>query len=372
MYLLQRYVFRSFFFPTVVGMIFFTVVFVSFRMSDLVSMCIEKGVSVQVTLQLFLYMLPFTAALTIPMGVLFGVLISLGQLSENSEIVAMRANGFSKGFVYVPTVLYGLMMTVFMFWFMNVVMPEANRRYKTIYRNVLYTNPSVLLEEREFTDFPGDRHRVVRKISALGVTDKGQVLEDVFLYEYRPKEQKVKVTYANKGEWLNNKVNSPFVSLKLGRGRTLEVDYKETKEMQSLTFTELQFNVLKDVRGYENKRVGLREKSIVEVHRDIQKRLKAKKTVTPRLWVEYHKKYAIPIACLAFVLVAFPLGVTNPREKGMSFIYVIGVIFVYYILMTIGESFGRKAYISPMWGMHIANIVLGGLGIGLFIYKFKR
>ncbi|MBW3670060.1 MAG: LptF/LptG family permease, partial [Acidobacteria bacterium] len=80
--------------------------------------------------------------------------------------------------------------------------------------------------------------------------------------------------------------------------------------------------------------------------------------------VEIHKKIAIPFACIAFGIVALPLGITNRRGGRSSGVSVsIGIILLYYVLLSNGEDLGRAGHVPPWLGVWFANIALIVAGV---------
>jgi lipopolysaccharide export system permease protein len=80
-------------------------------------------------------------------------------------------------------------------------------------------------------------------------------------------------------------------------------------------------------------------------------------------WVEVHKKFAIPVACIVFVLVGAPLGIRSRRGGvAMGFISVVFFIF-YYICLIGGEQLADRSILPPWLAMWIANVVIGAIGI---------
>ncbi|HUH11837.1 MAG TPA: LptF/LptG family permease [Longimicrobiales bacterium] len=79
--------------------------------------------------------------------------------------------------------------------------------------------------------------------------------------------------------------------------------------------------------------------------------------------VEYHKKWAIPFACIVFVLMGAPIGVRFPRGGVGMVISVSLVVFgVYYMGLMGGETLADKGHISPFWAMWTTNVVFLALG----------
>jgi lipopolysaccharide export system permease protein len=84
--------------------------------------------------------------------------------------------------------------------------------------------------------------------------------------------------------------------------------------------------------------------------------------------VEIHKKYAIPVACVVFVLIGLPLGVMARRGGfGIAATLSLGFFVLYWSCLIGGEKLADRGIVSPFWGMWLANIILGILGIYLTV-----
>jgi lipopolysaccharide export system permease protein len=74
--------------------------------------------------------------------------------------------------------------------------------------------------------------------------------------------------------------------------------------------------------------------------------------------VEYHKKFAIPFACIVFVLIGAPLAVRFPRGgPGMVIAVSLMIFGIYYMSLIGGESLGDKGQIKPFWGPWAPNLI---------------
>jgi lipopolysaccharide export system permease protein len=87
--------------------------------------------------------------------------------------------------------------------------------------------------------------------------------------------------------------------------------------------------------------------------------------------VEFHKKYAIPAACIVFVLVGVPLALRLPGGLGMVIGVAMVIFAVYYVGLIAGESLANNLVVSPFWAMWAPNVVFGLLG-GLALWQTAR
>jgi lipopolysaccharide export system permease protein len=91
-----------------------------------------------------------------------------------------------------------------------------------------------------------------------------------------------------------------------------------------------------------------------------------------RYLVEFHKKFAIPFACVVFALIGVPMAVTSSRSgKGISVSLAIAVYLIYYLFLVGGEKFSDRGKLDPFLAMWSANFFLLILGIPLF-FKAAR
>jgi len=89
--------------------------------------------------------------------------------------------------------------------------------------------------------------------------------------------------------------------------------------------------------------------------------------------VEVHKKYAIPFACIVFVLVGAPLGMMARRGNfGVAASLSLAFFLFYWACLIGGEKLADRDILSPFLSMWIANFVVGAIGIYLTIRMGKE
>lgn len=83
------------------------------------------------------------------------------------------------------------------------------------------------------------------------------------------------------------------------------------------------------------------------------------------LSVEVHKKFALPVACIVFVLIGAPIGMRVRRAGPAVAFMSIGFFLFYYVCLIGGEELANRLMLPPWLAMWMANIVLGIAGLDL-------
>ena len=85
--------------------------------------------------------------------------------------------------------------------------------------------------------------------------------------------------------------------------------------------------------------------------------------------VEIMKKYSIAVACVVFIFIGAPLGLSIRRGSlGVSAAFAMGIFLFYWITLVQGEKLADRAVIPPWLGMWIANIIMVTVGCWLVAY----
>jgi lipopolysaccharide export system permease protein len=88
--------------------------------------------------------------------------------------------------------------------------------------------------------------------------------------------------------------------------------------------------------------------------------------------LKYYEKFALPFACFALGILAIPLGIESRTSKrSMGIVIGIVLFLFYYIMLLVGWSLGETGSYHPLLGMWTPNVVLGGIGMVLYIRSIK-
>ena len=397
MKILTRYILKEMVGPTVLGFLFYTSIILMQRLFDMAAMIIRRSLSAEAVGKLLLYSLPNIVVLTVPMSILFGILIAVGRLSSDSEIVAMRALGLSTRTIYRPVFVFTFLAFLLNLYLINYVLPDGNRQFVTLRAELMTSSAQQAIRPRVFYDEYQNLMIYVNDVETSTGRWKG-----VFIADNRTDESRDASTAAEAAENLAAPPDDdPEVAalsadgsgqrLIVAQGGDLAIAQPSKDIWMNLTAAETHiWNPARPDR-YDHTRNrtqrlllpapggdfdvttlarSLREMNLaqlIEQERALQQNNREEDRVTRNLArVEIHKKFAIPFACIAFGILGLPLGITNRRGgKSSGFSLSILIILFYYVLINNAEQWAARGQIPPWLGMWAANIILFGLGVYL-------
>jgi LPS export ABC transporter permease LptF/LPS export ABC transporter permease LptG len=365
--ILDRYVWKELVTPFFLGMVVGTFLLLIDRIFDLMDLIINKGVPVHLVMLLFVYLLPSIMVLTIPIGVLFAILVAFGRLSADMEIVAMKACGVSPLRLLWPVLAFGLAITAVTAYLMIDSVPRSNYAFKSLVFDIIRTQASVGLKERVFNDTFGSFVIYVDEISTDQVG-----LRNVFVSDERKPDEQRFIT-AREGRLLSDDVNRR-VTLRL-----LDGSIHETNPNALQKYREVRFRLYDITLVLENPLVkqggtpkGDREMSLSELQAARQKAIESNGNPNPFL-VEIHKKFAIPAACIIFSALGVPLGIRAHRGgRWGAFVALLPIVLFYYVCLTLGETIGDRGRIPPWLAMWGPNLIVGALALYLLRANLKE
>src|SRR5438445_12912410 len=174
-----RYVFLEVISPTLLGLCVYVLVFVMNALFELAELAIKKDLSIRSVVTILFYYLPRVLEMTIPMAILLGVLVGIGRLSTDSEVVALRASGVSYWKILYPVLTLGISGWLISSFLILGVEPGANYKRRQVFSRLMYSTdmrreikPRVFFEE-----VPG------MLLYADEVREGGDFLEKFFLYK---------------------------------------------------------------------------------------------------------------------------------------------------------------------------------------------
>ena len=367
--LLDRHLLKEMVSSFALGLGIFTFVLLMNQMIRLMGLIINKGIGVGIVLRLFLYILPFSLTVTIPMSVLLAILATYGRLSSEGEAIALKTSGLSLYRLMVPGLLVGIAATLVTLWITISVQPSSTRALTTLIHRLFQTKAIMALQEGVFnTDYPG----LIVYVDRL--EERSDSLAGILIIDRRnPADQRIVI--AQEGKMPGDDAGGGSrTAIQLSRGNIHLTSAENPGRHRNLKFETYELQVQAAGRlaeTFERPKDG-REMSLTELRAQI-KRLRKEGGKAPPLEVEWNKKFALPIACLILSLVGVPLGMRIKRaSRGISLALSAAFAVFYYVLLAAGESLGSRGWIDPALGIWSPNILLGLIAIGLVLAEGRE
>lgn len=436
MSVITRYILREHTGPFVFSLITIVFVFLLNLIFRDLGRLLGKGLPAGIILEFFFLNLAWILALAIPMAVLVSTLMAFGRLSSDSEIAALKASGIHLYRLLAPVLLTTLLLAVGMERFNNCVLPDFNHRVRLLTSAISRKRPTLTLEPHVFFDEIPNYSLLVREIDDDGNLLRGVIINDYSdashsktiiadrgqLSFSQEQERMVFTLFDGEVHEVDREdldsyrrmrferhvfsVSVPNMVLKRSesqhRGdreksaRMMRTDIDRNLEAlgqredrirdivsrdMALDFPEALWDPNSDIRAQgTSKRIRMSGPDVVsrvrQVFQQIQgevRVMKGYRRSMSALWVEIHKKYSIPVACIVFVLVGAPLGIMA-RQGGMAFGGGMSLVFflIYWAFLIGGEQLADRQFIGPAMAMWSPNVVVGMGGVYLVIHSVRE
>ena len=351
------------------GLLVFTFILLLQPITQLTGILISRGADLPTILRLFANLLPSIFAITIPMAFLLGVLLAFGRMASDSEIVALRASGVSPLQLLRPVIALSLVTSLVTLYVMAIAVPDANQAYRETFYSLVLNRARTGVKPRVFVEdlIPG----MVLYVSDIPA--RTGEWQDLFISDRRI-PQKPQVIVARTGRLvIDQPAKRAELHLEAGAIHAFEAQQPEVYERQRFRTADLPlpfeqiFPQVPLAKGDREMTVRELLDKIGELRAGGDPRKEAR-----RYLVEFHKKFAIPAACVVFGLLGLGLSLGSRKEaRSAAFGLSVAVIFVYYVIMRLGEQAGDTGMMWPWLAMWGANLLLGAAA-GALLYLNHR
>ncbi len=379
--ILHRYIVKEFISSFLFGLVVFSAILLIDQVFQLIDLFLSKGVSFFIILKLFMLVIPNILSLTVPMAILFGVLLAYGRLSEDNEITVMKATGMSYKTLSMPIIICVCFISLGLVYFNHYLSPSTHMYFRSLYKQILTQSPLSQFNEKTITSF-GEY-----KIYAHKVDSKNNSLIGVNIYKFLTDDEKKNTDAKDKEKNLQQnkdnvpwriasssatvRVNKNIIYLKLYDGYWQRSDPNKLTSMIHMNFSTYEFAIpVGSSVNFDD--LSLREMTSSK----LRKKLKSFQHNDSQIYVytnEYWFRWVLAAAPLIFALIAIPIGVMAGKGgKAVGFGMSLGVIFVYYMLLVIALNIGEKGYVKSYLIMWLPNIVIACAGLILFRKMSKK
>lgn len=359
---IDRYLARELVSPFFFGGALFTFFLVIDRIYHLTDLVITKGVPFYLVVQLLVFMLPQFLAHTLPMALLVAVLLAGGRLAGDLEITAFKAAGVSPLRLFRPVFAWALLVATVTATLTLVINPLANGVFQRQLFRILQARAVSGLSERVFNATFGDVIIYTEDVSASQVALRGLLVSD----ERDPKVSRI-IT-AREGRLLTDEENRR-ITLRLINGAVSEADVLPAVpaavrsgipgagggaasaaryRLTNFSIYDMSLSVDSPLKSTTKTEKPEKDLSLPDLTDRIAALGKEPALRTPFL-VEWHKRFALPVAALVFTLVAFPLAIRSHRGgRSIALVASLAILVSYYLVLSSLENSALRQRL-PVW-----------------------
>jgi lipopolysaccharide export system permease protein len=299
----------------------------------------------------FICKVPEIITQTTPMAVLMGTILTIGTLSKNSEITAMRSSGASLFQIGKPLLLVAVTISLFLFCMQEFITPLANEKLNYIDQvivkkegssaffrknNIWHRNDALILQAKLFNPETSTLSGITiweigKGMNPVSRTDSSTATPAQGGWQLHEVSKRV---FVDSGDVHSSAKDSEFVKLDLATA-DLKVVAKAVEDMGLFALYRYCDNLREN--GYD---------------------------ATPYLTLLYTKT-SLPFAVVVMAFLGIPFSMRDGRSAGMGagIVFSIVIGFSYFIINSLLISLGQAGAIYPLLAAWTANIIFAAAGL---------
>jgi LPS export ABC transporter permease LptG/LPS export ABC transporter permease LptF len=331
------------------------------RASQLFSILVNSSATPGTVATLFLLLLPASMPFAMPLGVLAGTLIALSRMSNDGEIIALRAAGVPSRRVARPVAAFAILASLFTGYCTLSLTPWCQAKLTKLANKIAASQLTSDIQPRVFDEtFPNTILYVSDVLPGQPVHWRG-----VFMADTTPADQR-KSAAVERGE-------GPRVTL--GQDALVESDKRGNKLQMSL-LRESSYEAAADPGSYYHVHSPHGEQVLEAAERGPQKKATVDATPTRELLaaahnsveasIELNRRFALPLACLLLALTGLPLGISSKKGgKSAALAITVFFAFLYYTVLLGLIGLAKDGRVKPEVAVWTPNVIFAIMAIVL-------
>lgn len=323
----------------ILGLAVFVFILLMFQALRLTEFFLVHGIGIRMVGEIIVFLAVSLLPALFPMALLFAVVLTYSRLSHDSELVALKALGYSQGSLLMPAVILSGVVALASAQTSFHLAPWGNRQFEVILNQLGQTKAAATLKEGTFSEGFFDL-----VIYANNVDSKKNEMSKVFIYDER--DPTAPLTIIAKTGQIIPDPDKPGQSilLHLSDGDI----HRKAEAHTKIKFRDFDIHLADPVQ-FKQREKTMPSLTIEEIRDRLESpdpKLKLTEEDRRNLRIEFHKRWAISLACLIFGALGVGLGSqVNRRVRSNGLILSLVVIIIYWIIYVTLEGVARSAQI---------------------------
>lgn len=369
MRVIDRYISASIFRIFTSTLLVFCLLYVLIDIASNLTELIDRKVPLRVLVEYYLSFFPIIISQTASVACLIAALLTFSQLNNNNEIISLRSCGLDFWRMTRPTICFGLVVSVFIFWVNERFVPRAMMNAEQI------RNENIILR----ADTERKKKAKIRHLTFYGLKNRlffidsfdpnNFELEGITILGHDNEQNVIEKIVALKGQWTG-------IAWKFFQCQTATLNPSSpTANPEQINYYENRLMDIKETpQDFLKQRLNVTSMNIRQLHDYIKRFCHSGATkALNNLRVDLHQKIAYPVGNLVILLVGLPWAMITGRRKAMTFTSLgiaMAVGFFYYVCNAVGLALGKGGLFPPLLAAWIAPLLFFALAMYLIGKKF--
>jgi len=347
MRILDRYITKSIIKIFTFTILTFCFLYVLIDVTSQLDEFIDRKIPIDILIQYYISYFPIILSQPISsVACLIAVLFTFSNLNTHNEIVAMRASGLSFWKITKPAVIFGLIISVLVFWVNERLVPRATEVTQQI-RN----ENMVLLVDRL-----RKKQEKIKNLTFYGLKNRLYFidtfdadineLKGITIIEYDQQQNMQKKIVAWKGTWTG--IAWKFYQCQITTFGNSDI----SSPLKIKVYKEKLMDIKESPEDFLKQRLNVSAMNIRQLKSYIDRFSKSGATkALNNMRVDLHQKIAYPFGTFVIVLIGLPFALMIRGRKGSTFAslgvaLVLG--FLYYVTNAVALALGKGGLLPPI------------------------
>jgi len=352
-FLLYSYLATEMLAPFFASFLIMNCVFFLVKLIPFLNFVLELDIQLPDFFRLFSYLFPNIFLYSIPMSAMMGITIGFARLSNDSEILALKASGISIYQILPPVIIVATLIALLTSYFSIKLIPLSEIALKQLTYQLLKEKINKGIKEQMFTEALGD---VV--IYVESIDKKNGEWKKVWVSDMRGVNNPV-ITMASTG-YMKSSIKDMKISIVLNNG---SLHRPNDKSAQIVQFAKYQIDI--PLRPPSSKATNLKRTAFT-MQELLQEADKVKENTLHKrkLYIEFHRRLVLPFGCLMLSLIGLPLGLqARPGKRAIGIQAGLAIFVLYYILFTFGKTMVEEDVLPVVFAMWAPNFIFFSLAV---------
>lgn len=341
-----------------------TVLFMSQRIIQMAEWAINRGVGLADMSRLLLYLIPTLMLIIFPIVTLFSILLGVGRLSSDNELVALKSSGLSLYRLFPPVVLFAAFACALALGASQLLIPKAAQASRVLQYKIVKTRTESAVTEGIFIDLLPKTTFYVRKKK-----DDGELRGVMAAVEDWPEDSTWRsrqvvfarfARFVNDPELLRNELwlrQGVMIQEDREAGREDVISFESCRLRLDLDDERVKFKERMQELDFFSAREAMTSTGPLSTNPSKENKVRLD------LAIQFHERLAWPLGCLALCLWAVPLGIQPPRAgRARSIVVAVVLSAVFYYLTIMARFAALKGLALPgpaVWAPDLVIAVTG-------------